>query len=322
MSHAQLETEHKFWMIPEMIAKLLPFLDLKSTLCLAHAHEKTHNVLKGAMVFNKLLKRNSPLTKLDNVKDLATILKLMKDPKANLSKVLDVICETNPQISNPNTPDLWPGPGVRMGCPCHLNYHSISSKGFELLEEVEGALGTTEQTVESVIWGNWILPNNFMAALASRLTRQQEKVTSINIGQIDMSTKKQAEHFKTLMQALPSNGPSSRTVKFGRLKVLEPIGAEGWEFVAQAVKTHPGLLSDVVASQDAFNGVKVEDMRVIWEALKRRGSLIVAENYRGSCAGKTLLKQDGEAAWTKLWQILDLSTEEWAGLGWRAMEDF
>ena len=64
------------------------------------------------------------------------------------------------------------------------------------------------------------------------------------------------------------------------------------------MKTHPGLLSDVVASQDAFNGVKMEDMRVIWEALKRRGSLIVAWEP-GSCSGKTLLKQDGEAAWQK-----------------------
>ena len=318
MSPAQQETEHKFWMIPEMIAKLLPFLDLKSTLCLARAHKKTQDVLKGAMVFNKLLKRNSPLTELDNVKDLATILKLMKDPKANLSEVLDAICETNPQTSNPNTPNLGSGPGVRMGCPCHLHYHSISSKGFELLEEVEGALGTTEQTVESVIWGNWILPNNFMAALASRLARQKQKLTSINIGEIEMSTQKQAADFKTLMQALPS----SRTVKFGRLKVQEPIGPEGWEFVAKAVQTHPGLLSDVVANQSAFNGVKVEDMRVIWQALKRRGCLIVAANKPGSCGGKELLKQDGEAAWTKLWKILDLSSEEWTGLGWRGMEDF
>ena len=61
----QQETEHKFWTIPEMVAKLLPFLDLKSTLCLAQAHEEIHNVLEGGVVFNKLLKRNSPLTEVD-----------------------------------------------------------------------------------------------------------------------------------------------------------------------------------------------------------------------------------------------------------------
>ena len=88
------------------------------------------------------------------------------------------------------------------------------------------------------------------------------------------------------------------------------------------MKTHPGLLSDVVASQDAFIGAKMEDMKVIWEALKWRGRLIVARNEPGALTGKSLLKQDGEAAWTKLWKILDLSSEEWTGLGWRGMEDF
>ena len=70
MSSAQQETEPKFLMIPEMVAKLLPFLDLKSTLCLAQTHKKTRNVLEGALVFKKLLKRNSPLTQLDKVKIL------------------------------------------------------------------------------------------------------------------------------------------------------------------------------------------------------------------------------------------------------------
>ena len=304
MFPAQQGTEHKFWMIPEMIAQLLPFLDLKSTLCLAQSHEKTKHVLKGAVIWNNLVERNSPLDQLDKVKDFVAILKLMKDPKANLLEVLDEICKTNPQTG------FEGGFGVRMGCPCHLHFHPISPKGFELLEEVEGAFGTSEQTVESVSGGKWVVPNNFMAALGSRLSRQQQELTSISIGQIDMSSKKQAEDFKTLMQAIPSMGPSSRSVQFGTLWVQEPIGPEGWELVGLALHTHHGLLSEVIARQDVYTGGKREDMRIVWEALKRKGFLIV--DARGWIAGKTLLKQDGEAAWTRLCQILDLSTEEWA----------
>ena len=43
MFPAEQETEHKFWTIPEMIAKLLPFLGLKSTLCLVQVHEENLN---------------------------------------------------------------------------------------------------------------------------------------------------------------------------------------------------------------------------------------------------------------------------------------
>ena len=149
-------------MIAEMIAKLLPFLNLKSTLCLAQAHEKTRNVLEGAAIFKKLLERSSPLTQLHKVENLVAILKLMKDPKPNLPQVLDAICGSNPSIPRHHY--------VMMGCSHHLHSHSISPHGFKLLEKVERTFGTTEQTVESVSLGSSALPNIIMAALASRLT--------------------------------------------------------------------------------------------------------------------------------------------------------
>ena len=92
---------------------------------------------------------------------------------------------------------------------------------------------------------------------------------------------------------------------------MEPIGEEGWGLVAKALQTHFGLLSGVTASKDAYAGAKKDNMRVVWEALKRKGKLVVARNTPGAVTGEDLLKQDGEAAWTRFCQILDLSNEEW-----------
>ena len=282
-------------MIPEMITKLLPFLDLKSTLCLAQAHQETQNVLEGAAVFKKLLKRSSPLIELDQVEDLVAILKLMKDPKPNLPEVLDTICESNPPF-----PAGSPVQGVKMGCPHHLHSYTISLCGFKLLEKVEGAFGTTEQTVESITGGTYeFLPNNTIAALASRLTRQQQPLTSIRIGKIDISSEEQADVFKTLMQAIPPT-----TMHLRELLVLGPIGPEGWKFLAEALQTHPGLLSWFFTTKDACNGAKREEMRLFWEALKPIGCLSVG-THSWFVGGTDVWRYEGEAGWTRLWQILE-----------------
>ena len=286
MFPVQQETEHRFWMIAEMIAKLLPFLNLKSILCLAQAHEETQNLLEGAAVFKKLLRRSSPLAQLHKVENLVAILKLMKDPKPNLPQVLDAICESNLP---------YPGSeGVRIGCRHHLHSHSISLRGFKLLEKVERAFGTTEQTVESVSLDTYqTLPNIIMAALASRLTRQQQPLNSISVRTIEISSEEEAEDFKTLMQAIPPT-----TIQLERLWARKRIGPDWWGFLAEALQTHPGLLSRFYANKNVCNGVKREEMRVVWEALEPNGSL--------SVVGRVVVRRDeGEAGWTRLWQILE-----------------
>ena len=54
----------KFWETPELIAKLLTFLDLPSTLRLAKCHQLTQDVIQGSWVWNKLIKRKKK-TQLD-----------------------------------------------------------------------------------------------------------------------------------------------------------------------------------------------------------------------------------------------------------------
>ena len=50
-----------FWRTPELVEKLLPFLDLETTKQLAKAHELTLLILGKAFIWNKLAKRTFPV---------------------------------------------------------------------------------------------------------------------------------------------------------------------------------------------------------------------------------------------------------------------
>ena len=57
MSLGQGLAERKVWATPELVANLLPFLDLASIKKLAESHRLTRQILGGAFVWNKLMKR-------------------------------------------------------------------------------------------------------------------------------------------------------------------------------------------------------------------------------------------------------------------------
>ena len=77
---------------------------------------------------------------------------------------------------------------VEMGCPHHqLHSHSISLMGFELLEKVEKAFETTVQSVESISLGPQGRSDvRIKSALASRMSRQQQKLTSLNLKSVSI----------------------------------------------------------------------------------------------------------------------------------------
>ena len=179
-----------FWQTPELLQGLLPFLDLESTLRLAQAHEKTRSILQGSRAWRNLIKRNSPLDQPDKVKHLVAILKLMEDTESNMLDLQDVICEANPSI--------YQGESVQISCPSHPDSHPTSVEGFLLLEKVEGAFGTTEQTIENIRLDFVVdtLDGPSLSALASRLSRQQQKLTTFNIGTIELTSKKAAEDLR------------------------------------------------------------------------------------------------------------------------------
>jgi len=166
------------------------------------------------------------------------------------------------------------------------------------------------QTLEAV-GSNWLIDlfnSNNLSALASRLSRQQEKLTLLQID-FKISSMLDAENFKDVLQACPR---VQRTVYIGSLEVDEPIGRKGWELVAESVQMHPGEVVGIVeTSKEALDGGRKEDVRVIWEAIKPSGfwSMMHYTEPVGAC--ENIRKEDEDAAWERLEHVLDVSIEEW-----------
>ena len=153
----QHEAEAKFWATPELLERLFSTLDLDSTLSLARVMNK--EILKRGMtpkvwsglVRDSFLGSKQAITRRRDDHDpddalyvaqkLASILKIMKTPKALLLDALHVICETDPWVYETELLELI--------CPNHSEPHHVSGWGFILLEEMEATLGTTEQSIRS-----------------------------------------------------------------------------------------------------------------------------------------------------------------------------
>ena len=114
---SQCDAERKFWATPELLETLFSWLDLESTLNLARVVDK-ESLQNGitSKVWNKLIRYNCPLVERDDslpaVKALASILKLMNQPKDLLLDLLDVTCEEHPAHNQATQ--------LQMICPRHL----------------------------------------------------------------------------------------------------------------------------------------------------------------------------------------------------------
>ena len=113
-----------------------------------------------------------------NVGQLVEILKLIEDPEPHLLELLHTICEK----SDSAIPYL---DSVLVSCSLHPAGHKVGSGGFELLELVEEAMGTTLQ-VEEFEWEE--LNENFnsfesslILALLARINRQKKPLKKIRI---------------------------------------------------------------------------------------------------------------------------------------------
>ena len=58
MSCDENEAMQKFLETPVLLEKLLPYLDLGSTLTLAQSHQMTRHTLQDSLAWNKLIRRN------------------------------------------------------------------------------------------------------------------------------------------------------------------------------------------------------------------------------------------------------------------------
>ena len=156
-------SERKVWQSPELLDKLLSYLDVSSTLHLAQAHAFTIQVLQNKSCWNKFIRRTCPSQDSDGrqskaaVEALAELLKMMGSPQDLLRDLLDVVASKFPAedhdwiwiVDDDDELEIVPCLVV-VSCPCQLQSHSVSPPGFLHLELIEAALGSAEQRVEEV----------------------------------------------------------------------------------------------------------------------------------------------------------------------------
>ena len=182
-----------------------------STSILAQCQELTRQVLQGSYVWNRLVK-NSRLSDgavffwlLDNglfqemlrqVNHLVAILKLLEDPTDNLENLLDAICQ---RCSEEEVTRLRHLGSVKIHRPTSPDSCQVLFSDFLLLEAVEGGLGTAVQVVEEIVSTSKPLKEPILSSLASRLSRQQKKITLFDCLTVHVDNIESAEAFKTLI---------------------------------------------------------------------------------------------------------------------------
>ena len=172
----------KFWSNPDLVERLLPFLDDETKLQLVLSQVGcTLKVLQCTSVSRKLIKRTFPGNSQvqlgeegENIKCLVEILKMMEEPNSYMLDLLEALCEKIPSLPDSTIPT---GDVVKFSCPWH-QFHSVSLLDFLLLEEVEAVVGSAVQEIKSLkfhqsIFESWPL----FSALAARVSRQQGKIT-------------------------------------------------------------------------------------------------------------------------------------------------
>ena len=284
----------KFLQTPDLLEKLLPYLDADTTLSLAQSkisclvkHLKNYPEVWIKMVqrtlpgdnkvepalweyWNRV--RESFEGKRVKMQNLAGILKMVDDADSQVSHLrhlLDTICVKSP----PDDGRCY----IQIGSTSH-GFHLVSPLGFLLLEEVEAALGSTLQNVSRVVLG--IDSNAFdalsasealMQALAARVVRQQQNLTRMEMKWIEVRSKEDAEAFLTLME----NCETVVCETGMQYNIRGNIEEGGWAAMARASSMAP--LRRGIASSEMMQVGKREDLKAVGRAVVDDGCWLVED---------------------------------------------
>ena len=301
--------EWKFWRIPELVERLLLFLDTGSTSRLAKVHPLTMEILQSPLGWRKLLRKSFPCDRMIlpleqhrvEIQHLIQILKSMEDPKLPLLDLLDVICHQ----SVPMTRD---GGFIQVSCPS-LGHtpHSVSPFCFSLLEEVEQSLGTAEQAIKEIQVHK--LENTWLSALSSRAARQEGMVMQLYAYEVVCKSPEEAVALHNLLRR-------SQNVSLGQLHIEGEIGEEGWAEIAKAVRL-PIRVREIRSPRHLMQSAKKADLKTIWDALEHGWLVDLSEgskwlfkgySYEPSficcCLVEYSPKKEDRKMWSRLKQLL------------------
>ena len=199
MSYEQEDPVKKFFRTPDVVEKILQFLPSNSILSLAQSRISCVllQLLQRSSVWDKLVKRTLGLTdySLDEeniffysywetveerleeervkILELIDILKKMdaENSRAPIQHLLDSICSKSP------SKEVQPMMKINLDM-------AVNPLCFLLLEEVEGAFGSTIQHVVSFTADGFrggCIDQLMLRALANRVSRQQKPMTMHNV---------------------------------------------------------------------------------------------------------------------------------------------
>ena len=309
------EAVEKFWNTPELVEMLLPCLSAGDIVNLVRVGLLNVKILQKLVVWNKLIKRNFPPAAqptfgvlIARVDSLVAILKMMKDHQLCLLALLDLICQRFPSSDSTNV--------VTLSCS-NNDTKLVSPKGFTLLEEVEGALGSTEHKVERIqIHLEFVtteLYRRWLAALSARVARQQQLVQLVEIDHISVSDREETlDQFATVVENCATmrvhcvvvTAPLKDWSKLRRSLCSTQVSLFCFETARNAIL---GQLGGV--AQEGKAPAKREDLRAIWDVTESSWCVCTwIDDYR---EGDTYFYQNqGDEDWRRFEHLMDMSKEE------------
>ena len=294
----QFGAKQKVFKLPELVETLVSLLDPLSALRLIRSRVVDKETLKKSLsseAWNKLIRRSwrwGTQLQEEEVKNMVNILKLVEvdKPRTFLIPLLDYICKSSfvhewDKFNNE----------IHLICPYHPAAPLVVSHGdFLLLELVEAAFGTAEQSIVQVRSEDGMGWDELLSAISSRMSRQKEAVTSVVLDDIRLKDQSDIDAFLVLLQA------QEISIR-GNLVLVNSINQDGLKVVARGLKdkgrTNMKLGTFGISMKDVTPGMK-DTIKDIWEAVD--GGIWVCCNMFGVVEKSSY---DWEGGWTRLQEI-------------------
>ena len=302
-----MTSAQRFWKSPDLMAQLLPFLDVQSILALSKVEPVVVNILQRSFIWRQQLRRSyHAMEDMDEfemeeleVGDLLEILQLVEDPEPLIPELLDMICERFSQEKTEET--YWPQQiKVLVSCDLHPGDHLVSRGGFQLLELVEGEMGTTLQKALQVEEGGGSIgiSEGFAKALVSRIKRQKQPLHRFHS---DDEYVHKADIYSTLLQ-------NSTEWDISRIIVDDDFGAPEFSWLADGIQRNRGVIEKLEINEYVLFKSKKADLKAIWEGMADDGS------WAFDCNGWVIEKEwreDVDIGWEKIEKFFNMGMKKW-----------